>query len=526
MTKLEKSLTLKLKGYKQEIKDIKEEFEQEGKEHKKEIKKCSQKIKALEQANIILSKDNKKIRKKNKKIKKQNKRYLEKIASLKKNSSTSSKKGSSEIVKPKKGKKGKKGKKNKKGGQPGHKGHFRKPFEPKEIDETIDYILDACPECNGALELQADGGQKLQQIELIAKPTKITEYVSYKYWCENCQKYHTSNIPLAIKKTGLCGPNLMAFIAYMKCGLHASFNSIRIFLSDVMNISFERSYIYKIIRKTSKVLLVPYEELLEHIPLEARLNIDETGHKNNGELFWTWCFRAEMYVLFKIKKSRGSQVLIEMLGEEFNGTIGCDYFSAYRKYMKDFNITIQFCLAHLIRDIKFLTTLPNKKEKEYGKKLLEKMRELFKLINDNDEIPNENFDAELKRIKEEFLDIGIKQAPIEKTKKGKEVKSKSRNLYIRFLKHGKNFFQFITTPGMEPTNNIAEQAIRFIVIDRHITQGTRSVDGMQNNEIIWTVMGSCAIQKRSAYKFIQDSINSSFNPALKRPTLVPIQNSS
>ncbi len=331
MTKLEKNLTLKLKefkqeikdikeefkqerngykqeikdireefkqernGYKQEIKDIKEEFEQERKEYKKVIKECNQKIKELEKNNTILSKDNKKIRK-------QNKKYLKKIASLQKNSSTSSKKGSSEIVKPKKGKKGKKGKKNKKGGQPGHKGHFRKPFEPKEIDETIDYILDACPECNGALELQADGGQKLQQIELIAKPTKITEYVSYKYWCENCQKYHTSNIPLAIKKTGLCGPNLMAFIAYMKCGLHASFNSIRIFLSDVMNISFERSYIYKIIRKTSKVLLVPYEELLEHIPLEAKLNIDETGHKNNGELFWTWCFRAEMYVLFKIKK--------------------------------------------------------------------------------------------------------------------------------------------------------------------------------------------------------------------------------
>jgi hypothetical protein len=36
-------------------------------------------------------------------------------------------------------------------------------------------------------------------------------------------------------------------------------------------------------------------------------------------------------VLFRIDKSRGSQVLIEMLGREFEGTIGCDYFSAYRK---------------------------------------------------------------------------------------------------------------------------------------------------------------------------------------------------
>jgi len=39
------------------------------------------------------------------------------------------------------------------------------------------------------------------------------------------------------------------------------------------------------------------------------------------------------------------------------------------------------------------------------------------------------------------------------------------------------YFRFITTPGIDPTNNLAEQAIRFVVIDRHITQGTRSEKG-------------------------------------------------
>ena len=47
----------------------------------------------------------------------------------------------------------------------------------------------------------------------------------------------------------------------------------------------------------------------------------------------------------------------------------------------------------------------------------------------------------------------------------------------RFEKHGESYFQFITTPGVEPTNNLAEQAIRFVVIDRLITQGTRSEAG-------------------------------------------------
>ena len=46
--------------------------------------------------------------------------------------------------------------------------------------------------------------------------------------------------------------------------------------------------------------------------------------------------------------------------------LGCDYFGAYRKYMRKFGELIQFCLAHLIRDVKFLTTLPDKDGKWLG----------------------------------------------------------------------------------------------------------------------------------------------------------------
>ena len=496
----EKSRTRVLKDEVKELKNIYKKAEQENKKAREELEK------------------------ENKKLKKKVKAQAEKIASLKKNSSTSSIKGSSEIVKPKKAKKKGKGKR-KKGGQKGHKRHIRKDFTSDEIDENIDYILSACPDCNGVLELQADGIVKVQQVELVEKPIEVTEHTSYTFWCVNCQKFHTTQIPGEIKNSGLCGPRLMALIAFLKAGLHASFNSIRVFLRDVFGIKFAKSFIYKLIRKTSLALLGPYEELLNQIPLETKLNVDETGHKNNGERFWTWCFRAQLFVLFRIKKNRSSKILIETLGTNFKGIIGCDYFSAYRKFMKDFNITIQFCLAHLIRDIRFLTTLPNKKEKEYGKKLLAKIKELFKLIHDNEEKAVEGFKEKLIQIKKEFLDIGINKVPLEYNTKGKEKKSKSRNLYIRFKKHGDEFFQFITSPEMDPTNNIAEQAIRFIVIDRHITQGTRSEDGMENNERIWTVMGTCAIQGKSAYQFIKSAIKAAFNPALQAPTLIPIYDS-
>jgi hypothetical protein len=65
------------------------------------------------------------------------------------------------------------------------------------------------------------------------------------------------------------------------------------------------------------------------------VNADETGHKRNGQRMWTWCFRAELYTLFKIEPSRSADVLVKVLSAEFDGVLGCDFFSAYRRYMRE-----------------------------------------------------------------------------------------------------------------------------------------------------------------------------------------------
>ena len=74
----------------------------------------------------------------------------------------------------------------------------------------------------------------------------------------------------------------------------------------------------------------PYDELLQALPEQVQPNVDETGHKNNKEAWWTWCLRAELYTLYHIDAHRSADVLMTLLGREFAGVLGCDYFSAYR----------------------------------------------------------------------------------------------------------------------------------------------------------------------------------------------------
>ncbi len=431
------------------------------------------------------------------------------IAQLSKNSSNSSKPPSSDITKPSKGKKD--AKKNKRGGQPGHPKHERNPYAQEQIDAFWEYHCPSCPECDSTdITLLDRPPRSIQQTELLEVVTRTEEHLAYACYCGRCDNIHYAPFPDAVLKEGLFKVRLTALVAYMKNACHASFSTIRKFLRDVIGVSVSRGYLAKLIQKVSHALAPSYEELLDRLPLETTLNVDETGHKDNGDLFWTWVFRADLYVLFRIDKSRGSQVLIEILGREFEGTIGCDYFSAYRKYMKDFNVAVQFCIAHLIRDVKFLTQLPDEQTRAYGNKLLAAFKGLFKIIHQHGQVSRADLHSALEKTRKRILRIAINDAPSRIGKDGKEEQNEAQNMANRFRLHGKAYFRFITTPGMDPTNNVAEQAIRFIVIDRHVTQGTRSPKGRAANERLWTVIGTCALQGRSAYNFILQAVHAYF----------------
>ena len=424
------------------------------------------------------------------------------VARLRKNSSTSSKPPSSDIVKPPKrgsGKRRKRGKR-KAGGQPGHAKHERTPFTPEQLDRTWDYSLDACPDCGDALSTARAEPRVVQQVELVQKPVRIDEHRAGAFWCARCRKVHWAPLPAEVAMGGLVGPRLTAHIGYLKGACHASYTTIQRYVGDVLGVPLSTGQLAKVIGKVTAALDPAYAELLEALPSEASLNVDETGHKDKGDRYWTWCFRAHLYTLFKIDPSRGSQVLLEVLGEEFAGVIGADYFSAYRKYMGDCGVLVQFCLAHLIRDVKYLTTLSDKATKRYGDNLLARLRTLFQVIHRREGMSEAAFRRALEKARKKLV-FTATHPP---------CTGAADNLAERFRQHADAYFQFITTPGIEPTNNLAEQAIRFVVIDRRITQGTRGEAGRNWSERIWTTIATCAQQGRSVGQFLQQAVHAYF----------------
>ena len=85
-------------------------------------------------------------------------------------------------------------------------------------------------------------------------------------------------------------------------------------------------------------------------------------------------------------------------------------------------------------------------------------------------------------------------------------------------------FTFLEVPGMHPTNNHAEQALRLPVIFRKICFGNRSLEGAKSIGVILSLITTAKRQERDPLAFLKTLITDgaeAAKPLLYRATKVP-----
>jgi len=431
------------------------------------------------------------------------------LAKAKKDSTTSSKPPSSDFTQPKsKQKKPGRTKKPRKGGQPEHERRLREPLPPERVDETIDYEIDDREVTRLRLTLTGDF-DTIQHVELPEAPVHVTEHRLAVYRAPDGGIY----IPAVPELQGpIFGPRLLATIGWLKSVGHCSYSTVEAWMEDVLQVPVSRGYLAKLCTGTiSQSLSDSYDELVAAIPHQEQLGSDETSLKDNGQKHWIWCITTAAFSVFHIAKTRSREVLEELVGEEFQGYLNFDYFSANCSFAWNYWIKAQYCWAHLIRDIRFLEKHPDQKTKAWAEQLLDRSRRLFSAWHRRDEMTAEGFHRSMLTHRDRFLEL-VRTPPATK---------EAKNLAARFTMveyttenstesttydMSQDYFRFLFTDNVEPTNNHSEQQIRHCVIDRKITQGTRGIAGQRYHQRMWTAIATCKKQDRNFFKFLQDSI--------------------
>ena len=429
------------------------------------------------------------------------------LASAHKNSTNSSKPPSSDIAKPKPPPPPENQDKRRIGGQPGHTPHFRQSFTPDQIDEFFPFDPPSLTcSCGEHLEPCPSEDRIRQQIDLPEQSILRREYRARAYRCSSCGARRRGIMSEHVRREGYIGNHLAAALSFMNARAHASYSAIADFTKNVLGEPVSRGQVAKTFRRVSDALEAPYQEALNNLRNEPVLHIDETGHREGGKRYWTWVFRGGDFTVFHIDKTRSTEVLKSILGPEYQGTIICDYYPVYPSYLKSVDAQAQFCLAHLIRDLRFLEEYPNPETQRYAKRALEAMRYMFEVYHHLRENPGQD--------RQELVEAGerLRQAMLDAP-----PEQKAQNLAKRFRDNGDSYLRFIMRPDVEPTNNNGEQSIRHVVIDRASSQGTRSPVGREYKARIWSTIATCAQRGVSAFNYLLDALKAHTNPSTAPP---------
>lgn len=209
------------------------------------------------------------------------------LAKARKNSSNSSKPPSSDITKPPvdPGSGGGHRRKRRIGGQEGHPRH-ESGLTIADAKRVVHLHADRVRR-DPSRKLAPAPDQESKVIfryELVDAPVELTAYVSHPYRDPVTGEIVYAPFPPGVEAAGILGPRLTAFVGCLKGGIHASYSGAQKVLgflgADVCRATLCNKAI-----KVAAALGSAYDEALDALPTQPRINVDETGHKDHPFAF-------------------------------------------------------------------------------------------------------------------------------------------------------------------------------------------------------------------------------------------------
>jgi DNA-binding protein H-NS len=255
-----------------------------------------------------------------------------------------------QLKKPSDKSKRKKGKK--RGPKYNHPGKTRNGFgQPDQLEQLE---LDGCPVCGGEVQPVAGVPEKVQQVaELVEQPIEIREYHRRMYQCPKCGWTGYSPMPWGTKEGFSYGGRLCSIVGWLGYGGNLTWRKQEYFVEHVLGVPISQGSIAKMHHWFQESLEPSYQQWLTYIRQPGVRCVDETTYCIDGIKYWLWVATSDSVCALLLAPTRSSAELEQLLGEDFQGILSSDCFSAYGPQSA---AAKQKCLAHLERDLEALKT--------------------------------------------------------------------------------------------------------------------------------------------------------------------------
>jgi transposase len=393
----------------------------------------------------------------------------------------------------------------------GHPATLRERTAPP--DQVIEAPVDVCPDCHVPLHDVQTHPQF--QTDLPPVRPKVTQFNVQVGTCPRCGKRvqgrhpeQTSDALGAARET--LGPNVHALASTLKYGAGVSWEKISRFVGEFFSLPVAASTFVRAGQRMAHKARPTWEDLRRKLRRSDRVHGDETGWRIGTASAWQWVFANDAITLFDIDPSRGHEVILRMLGDDFGGVLCSDGFCAY-------DVPAYFklrCNGHVLRRISGLKeTLKDSCDLFWLEAIAALFRESADLRARHEALTERGYGRRVREIENRFdhwLSLN--------TKSGHED---LQRLARHLADHRHEWFLYLYNPELPTTNNLAERQIRPGVITRKVGGCNKTARGAFATKTFASLLATCRQQGRSYRALLTQLLHASTPLRINLASLPP-----
>jgi transposase len=357
--------------------------------------------------------------------------------------------------------------------------------------QIVEHRMVECPDCHLRL-----GGISLARVREVIDappppPLEITHHRVYKGWCAQCHKWHEAPVELAeqVLGQGRIGVRLASLIAYLRSVMRLPIRQLREVMRQVYGLEVSIGEIVELLHRIREHAQPLLDGLKGEIRSSPAVQADETGWREDGINGYIWSVNTPQIRHYEYHHSRSGEVVKQLIGEEFAGVLGSDFYAGYNSHQG----LHQRCWVHYLRDVHDLKkAYPDDEElRRWAKAIKDLYEEAVACAAQGPDpglSPRQQHQARAAQQHAFEERLWALCQPYVQTAAPQQTLCKRVKQFLPEL------FVFVAVPGVPAHNNLAERSVRPLVIARKISGGTRSPKGSQTRLGLASLFGTWMAQ--------------------------------
>jgi transposase len=322
-----------------------------------------------------------------------------------------------------------------------------------------DVLADCCEHCRADVSAVPQAAvHAYDRIEIPEIAPDVTRVTLHGGVCPCCRHRFRATPPAGLEPGSPFGPNLRAFVLYLRFAQAIPFERLARLMSDLLGLEISEGALANMLEASGGTFARQASLIRDRLLSGTILQSDETSARVGKKTWWTWVFHNGDSACFLIRPSRGKAVV-----GEFLGTMRPDFWVSDRlaAQMGWARTAHQACLAHLLRDVQYAIDAGDISFAAGIKNLL---KHAIAIGHRRDRLADATLAVYVAKL----------EAKLDRLLQIEPANREGQKLLRIIKKYRQNLFVFLTHRAVPPTNNGSEQALRPCVIFRKITNCFRS----------------------------------------------------